>query len=215
MIYHHKEPIIQNPPIPVLDRRTLPLAELRNDFTVAELAREQMDAISFTLKRSGKIIRKISSSPPIKMRNWKPPERLSCGNNQTVEQALARRQLVAETIYILKPIAHLASLGICSNRSWKPWVLSLVMDLTSLHLYKTCSRKNALTQKQKLQLSRRCVVLLLYLLRSPFYDRHSKDVLNAFLTSMSKNVPFAGFICTPIAKYLPFWQSNYFYMWST
>lgn len=199
-----------------MERRILPIA-VRNEFTVQELAREQMDAISFTLKRSGKVIRKISSSPPMRLRTWKPPEKVTCENDQIIEKALAGRQLVAETMYILKPIAHLIGVGISGSYTWKSWMISLAMDLTSLHIYRTChkTKKDSLTNKQKLQISRRCVVLLLYLLRSPFYERHSKDVLNAFLLSMSKNIPLASFICIPVVKYLPFWQSNYFYMWST
>lgn len=87
----------------------------------------------------------------------------------------------------------------------------------SLQLYRSCSKakSDALTQKQKLQVSRRTLLLLMYVLRSPFYERYSRDRIRAFLAALAKSVPLVGIICNPLAQYLPFWQSTYFYMWST
>lgn len=87
----------------------------------------------------------------------------------------------------------------------------------SLHLYRSCNKtkSDSITRKQKLQLSRRTLLLLMYVLRSPFYDKYSKDRIEAFLLALSKNVPLVGIVCNPLVQYLPFWQSSYFYMWST
>lgn len=131
LIYHHKETIIQHPPIPPLQRRAVQAGGSQDYPSVSEVAQAQLDAISFTLRRSGKVVRKIDSSPPIVARNWKGLERSTCfDNEQTLEQALAGRQLVAETIYILKPLAHLGSLACFGENAWKAWMLSLVMDLS-------------------------------------------------------------------------------------
>lgn len=91
------------------------------------------------------------------------------------------------------------------------------MFIFSLHLHRSYakSKMNALTKKQQLQLSKRTVLLVMYLLRSPFYDRYSEHRINALLTSLARNVPLAGIICNPIVQYLPFWQSNYSHTWST
>ncbi|KAG5885907.1 hypothetical protein JTB14_012154 [Gonioctena quinquepunctata] len=218
LVYHHKEPIIQNPPIPVLDRKNLK-SNNSNFATMGDLAQEQLDSVSFTLKRSGRVVRKVDSSPPIGIRNWKPLQKtpsFSCENNQTIEQSLAGRQLMAETIYIAKPLVHLASMACFGTKTWKPWAVALVLDLTSLQLYRSCKTKNvnSLTPQQRLQLSRRTIVLILYLLRSPVYERHSRDRINGLLQALGR-LPLAGLICTPLAQYLPFWQSTYFYMWST
>ncbi|XP_017778573.1 PREDICTED: peroxisomal membrane protein PEX16 [Nicrophorus vespilloides] len=213
LVYHHKENIIQQPPIPPLYRRDMKKAEQENG--VAELAQAQLDSISFNLKRSGKTIRKIDASPPVGSRNWKPIERALFDNEQTIEQSLAGQQLIAESIYILKPMVHLASMACFGTQTWKPWAISLILDASSLHLYNKGNKKqDSLTKKQKMQLSRRYVGLLMYLLRSPFYEKQSKKRIEALLNALSKSVPFASMICLPLNKYLPFWQSNYFYLWS-
>lgn len=132
LIYNHKENIIQTPPIPILDRTKLS-KNVPNCSSMRDIAQAQMDSVSFTLKGSGRVIRKVDASPPISLRTWKPLKaQETCENdqNQTIEQALAGRQLIAETIYIFKPMAHLASVACFGNNSWKPWILSLAMDLT-------------------------------------------------------------------------------------
>ncbi|RZC41981.1 peroxisomal membrane protein PEX16, partial [Asbolus verrucosus] len=210
LIYSHKESIIQTPPIPTLERNKL-MKNMTNCNSVRDIAQAQMDSLSFTLKGSGRVIRRIDTSPPISLRDWKPLQiQHTCDNEQTIEQALAGRQLIAETIYIMKPMAHLGSVACFGNNSWKPWMVSLIMDFTSLQLYRSCKRTkvNSLTPKQKLQLSKRTVILVMYLLRSPFYDSYSKDKIDAFLISLSKNVPLAKLICQPLLQYLPFWQMN-------
>ncbi|KAJ3659141.1 hypothetical protein Zmor_010846 [Zophobas morio] len=217
LIYNHKETIIQTPPIPLLDRAKLSKVP-PNYGSVRDIAQAQMDSISFTLKGSGRVIRRVDASPPIHVRTWRPLQvQEPCDNDQTIEQALAGRQLIAETIYIMKPIAHLTSVACFGSNSWKPWIVALALDLTSLQLYGSCKKAkvNSLTPKQRLQISKRSFLLVMYLLRSPFYDNYSEDKLNALLNSLSKNVPLAKLICNPLLQYLPFWQSNYFYMWST
>lgn len=91
------------------------------------------------------------------------------------------------------------------------------MFVSSLHLYNNCrkTKENCLSRDQGLQLSKRYLHLLLYLLRSPFYEKYSKDRLNSSLQSIGKSVPLAHVITTPLQQYIPFWQSNYFYMWSS
>ncbi|CAG9819775.1 unnamed protein product [Phaedon cochleariae] len=217
LVFHYKEPIIQSPPIPVLDRKNVNNTESNNP--VNGNAPEQFESVSFTLKQSGRVVRKVDSSPPIAMRNWKPLEKspsFSCENNQSIDQAIAKRQLIAETVYIAKPIVHLASSAFFGTNTWKPWLIALAMDMTSMELYRSCKVKNitSLSTQQRMQISRRTLVLILYLLRSPVYERYSKDRVNTLLLALSK-IPLASMICTPLAQYLPFWQSTYFYMWSS
>ena len=130
LIYHHKEGIIQNPPIPILNRNNFneDVTTFR-DTTVADVAQQQLESVSFTLKRSGKIIRRIESSPPVTLRSWKPLGRFHLENEQTVEQALARRQLCAEVLYVMKPIVHLCASGCLGYNTWNAWIVALLMDL--------------------------------------------------------------------------------------
>ncbi|XP_057666398.1 peroxisomal membrane protein PEX16 [Diorhabda carinulata] len=210
LIFHYKEPIIQNPSIPVLNRKTI-THQKRN------ISQSEFDSISFTLKRSGRVMRKIDSSPPIGLRDWKPLPQLGADNrNQLLETTISKRQLIAESIYIAKPIIHLTSMACFGTKTWKPWMISLALDITSMELYRSSTKKNiqALTPQQRLQISKRTMLLILYFLRSPMYERYSKDRIHSFLMGLSK-VPLASIICTPLAQYLPFWQNTYFYMWST
>ncbi|KAF2905971.1 hypothetical protein ILUMI_00202 [Ignelater luminosus] len=213
LIFHYKENVIEHPPIPVLQRK--PLESGVYDAPLSNMP--ELDNISFVLHHSGKVIRKVDSSPPIAFRTWKPLERSICDNKQTIEQSLIDKQLIAEALYIIKPIVHLSSAACFGNNTWKPWMLSLILDLYSLRLYRTCRKidYSCLTRKQKLTIQRRTVALILYLLRSPFYDQYSKERINCLLSGMSNKVPLAHIICNPLMKYLPFWQSTYFYMWST
>ncbi|XP_060531810.1 peroxisomal membrane protein PEX16 [Cylas formicarius] len=218
LIYKHKETIIVTPSITPLERDNI---SQNNTKSLLDLEQNGLNSASFTLKRSGRVVRKVESSPPLPLRNWKPLEppllMSNTENDQTVEKALTGKQLLAETLYVIKPIAHLCSVGCFGANTWKPWILSIAMDLTSLQLYKSIQKKSldALTRKQRLQLSRRMVVLVLYLIRSPVYEKYTGNKLHALLLSLSKNLPLARIICQPLSQYLPFWQSNYFYMWST
>ncbi|KAJ8982975.1 hypothetical protein NQ317_001415 [Molorchus minor] len=208
LIYRYKESIVQSPPVPALDRKTIKSNTTNGDFN---------QTATFTLKRSGRVVRKVEASPPIGLRRWTPLENEIHENKENMEQVATSRQLMAETIYISKPIVHLASLACFGSTTWKPWLISLAVDLTSLHIYRSdnASTTRSLTPLQRIQVSKRIVALLLYLLRSPFYDRYSKDKINAILIALSNHVPLVGHICNPLQQYLPFWQSTYFYMWST
>ncbi|XP_066145034.1 peroxisomal membrane protein PEX16 [Euwallacea fornicatus] len=216
LIYKHKEIIAENPTIPPLDR--VKFAKQSNAGN-QDICRSELGSVSFTLKRSGRVVRKVESSPPLVLRTWKPVEiqKKSLYENGEVQiENLTRQQLVAETIYLAKPIVHLLSLGVFGSKTWKPWMVSLTLDLASLQLYNSSRTSlTSLSNKQQLQLSKRMVLLLLYLIRSPFYEKHSKNKINAFLMALSNNVPLIKIICLPLMQYLPFWQSNYFYMWSS
>lgn len=212
--------MIENPPIPMLKRKKINDEEATsNGFNVT--ARNQLESVAFVLKRSGKVIRKVESAPPINLRNWKPVG-ISNNNIENVEeipeQSLICRQIAAETVYALKPLAHLLSVYRFGDNTWKPWALSLMIDLISLHLHKISETSGdfvKLSPKQQLQISRRYFSLLLYLLKSPFYDKYTKERLNNFLLGFCQKIPLARLIAIPLAKYIPHWQRTYFYMWST
>lgn len=210
LLFHHKENMVQNPPIPPLQRKKL---GDENDPQIEE-ARIRFNSASFTLKRSGRIVRSVSAAPPVSCRTWRP---LRPPNNNVdddvADMELDGKSLFAEVLYIMKPIAHLCSMSVYGQKDWKPWLLSLCMDLASLQMYWAQSNKS-MSRRQQLELSRRTIVLLLYLIRSPFYEHHSRDRLQALLRSMSANLPLVHVICKPIAQYIPQWQDTYFYMWS-
>lgn len=130
LLFQHKQHVIENPPIPVLKRNKLGQTNYATDYSIDE-ARNQLESMSFVLKRSGKVIRKVEAAPPVSVRNWKPLSVESSHSDRVpgAENTLIGGQLVAETLYVLKPIAHLGSVLCFGNNTWKPWMISLCIDL--------------------------------------------------------------------------------------
>lgn len=132
LVYRYKEPIITVPPIPALDRVKINIPELRSD--MMETEQPQLKSISFSLKRSGKIIRKVDASPSASSRNWKPLEISESESEESNNQALIGRKLLAEIIYISKPMAHLTVSACFGYNTWKPWMVSFIMDILRFNL---------------------------------------------------------------------------------
>lgn len=126
LLYHYNERVIQQPPVPPLDRKNIKTSE------VCGSEREDSDAVSiaFTLRRSGRAIRKIDSSPPMSVRTWKALESnaIACKDENTSNQAVLNKQLLAETCYVIKPIAHLGCMACFGSKAWKPWLLAIALD---------------------------------------------------------------------------------------
>uniref|UniRef100_A0A1B6I1V5 Peroxisomal membrane protein PEX16 n=1 Tax=Homalodisca liturata TaxID=320908 RepID=A0A1B6I1V5_9HEMI len=199
LLSRYKENIVQNPPVVPLKR-----SEINNP--VYEAPPE-----GFALK-SGRVIRTVDAATPLMYRTWKPP--VLQNRERKLDAILNSSQFAGEVIYITKPLAHLAALYRYGPQSWKPWLLAFTMDILSLQLVKGNVVSNHLSRRQNLELSRRQVSLLLYLLRSPFYERQTKERLQRLLTSCCDNVPFISLVLRPLAEYIPHWQHIYFYMWS-
>lgn len=229
---HYKNSIVQSPPISVLDRKTFDSntaagrainANNNNGFTAAVVhaatttipngAHGDMfnvnGRITFTLKRSGRIVRKVDGAPPLYLRNWKQiGKECRPDSQQRAEISLD----MAETLYILKPMIHLGGCALFGYKSWRSWSLALLTDLISLRMYMT--NRQLLTKIQKVEISRRIISILLYLMRSPFYDRHTRDKVNALLAALLHHIPFTKAIVGPLKDYIPYWQDTYFHMWS-
>uniref|UniRef100_A0A5G2QJS9 Peroxisomal membrane protein PEX16 n=1 Tax=Sus scrofa TaxID=9823 RepID=A0A5G2QJS9_PIG len=148
-------------------------------------------------------------------------QRLYCGSGGRQQQQqreelsipptpLGLQETIAESLYIARPLLHLLSLGLWGQRSWTPWLLSGVVDVTSLSLL---SDRKGLTRRERLELRRRTILLLYYLLRSPFYDRFSEAKILFLLQLLADHVPGIGLVTRPLMDYLPTWQKIYFYNW--
>jgi peroxin-16 len=199
LLFKYKELAIQHPPIPSLQRGKL----------MESVGNEDENSEGFTLKRSGRTIRKVDAAPPIPLRSWKPlptEERLDICKNEK------KRLILAEALYTLKPILHLGSIAYFGSAGWKQWLLSLGLDLSSLYLYD--KNMKALTFDQRVEINRRKLSLIYYLLRSPMFEKRSKAALTRFLQGTSNKVPLASYICNPILQYMSYWQDTYFYMWA-
>ncbi|KAF5920603.1 hypothetical protein HPG69_011183 [Diceros bicornis minor] len=131
---------------------------------------------SYVGKRSNRVVRTLQNTPSLHSRHWGAPQQRE-GRQQHHEELsvpptpLGLQETIAESLYIARPLLHLLSLGLWGQRSWTPWLLSGVVDVTSLSLL---SDRKGLTRRERLELRRRTILLLYYLLRSPFYDRFSE-----------------------------------------
>lgn len=128
LTFRYKASIVKSPPITVLNRRDL----LKNAQSDEEYATNPFQAkgspFCITLKRSGKLIRKVEGAPPIHMRNWKPVSHAIDDTTNALRGDGGQLLTLAESIYILKPMLHLGSVATFGLDSWKSYMLSLMLD---------------------------------------------------------------------------------------
>ncbi|KAI9346530.1 peroxisome membrane protein [Obelidium mucronatum] len=133
--------------------------------------------------------------------------------------------VVAEWIHMLRPIAYLVALRQYGAKSWNPWILSLIMEASSLGIHMNQSSLTALLNKrsegnearkstfrkvlEKDELQRRLWLLCYYMLRDPCYSLFVKDRLNKFCESMAKK-PIISLASGLLADYIPLWEGYYF-----
>ncbi|XP_046562270.1 LOW QUALITY PROTEIN: peroxisomal membrane protein PEX16-like [Haliotis rubra] len=140
------------------------------------------------------------------------PDRYPCGRRKDLAPTpLSRQRVWAETLHIVKPIVHLMSMYGFGLSSWKPWLISCGMDISSLTMMGDPADLN---QNEKGELRRRTFMLLYYLLRSPFYDRYSQAKIIFLMKILADNIPGTSLLIRPLLAYLPTWQKVYFYVWS-
>jgi len=206
LILKYKNRISKSPALEYLDRKNV-LKQPQSNSLQPELAKPS--SVVLKLKRSGKTIRKVSNSPPLYSRSFKIPDELE----ETDRFGSFNHHVIknAELVYIMKPILHLGSVAAFGYKSWKSYLVSLFLDTFSIYQY--FKHRNYMTSEQKKELSRRCVNMLLYILRSPFYDQYSNDKIDSFMRALN-NIPFARFIVEPYRQYIPTFQNTYFYMFS-
>ncbi|XP_042906657.1 peroxisomal membrane protein PEX16 [Parasteatoda tepidariorum] len=167
-------------------------------------------SITFTLKSSKRIMRKLEAAPPLVSRTWKLPKVPSSSLYDTPSQ-LEGKYLTAEVLHLCRPLMHLISMGAFGEFSWKPFFVALALDVTSLHILR---EKKDYVRAERLEMNRRVMSFIVYLLRSPFYDQYSKTQLINVLQKIADNFFGSGIIIRPLIEYLPEWQKIYFYVWS-
>lgn len=209
ILKHSTEQIITSPCLPSLNRRALNKNKAASKCTPANKSSLEEHNFTFKLKRSGRLVRKVEGAPPLQYRSFKLDEEVVSMQKSLVPKIL----LQAEYLYIAKPLVHLASMGMFGEKSWKQYVVSLAMDLASINMYR--KNRHLMSKQQQLILSHRCVNLLLYLMRTPFYEDFTQSRLERILGFIANHIPIAKMVAGPLREYIPHWQSTYFYLWST
>ncbi|XP_019626507.1 PREDICTED: peroxisomal membrane protein PEX16-like [Branchiostoma belcheri] len=243
LLFKHQAGIVRTPPITPLDREAdLPDAFLKSckdkrksaeslemedlDQVFVQKAEEQgrVPQVTFMGTRSGRKVRSLTATPPLSLRDWKLPgfhRDSPAGRTKTVSSLeqqnlpptrLGGARLVGEALHVFRPLVYLSSLATCGRASWKPWLLSFLTDVSSLALMGDTKDLNLL---EKAELKRRSLMLLFYILRSPFYDKYAQAKIILFLRLLASTVPGVGLIIEPLIGYLPNWQRTYFYNWGT
>lgn len=193
--------LIQPVQIPALNRDDLA------NIQASSLPSDPSTSTSDIVLPSGRVIRSLNNSPSLSHRDWKSLPRIIPMSEDT-----RRKLFYTELLYILKPLLHLSSVYKFGQDAWQPFLVALSIDVTcSSVLYK---ERRCLHKQDKLESTRRAIVLLLYLLRSPFYERHTRLRLERLLLSLS-SYRLLKLLCNPLREYIPYWQSTYFYLWSS
>ncbi|XP_028650176.1 peroxisomal biogenesis factor 16 [Erpetoichthys calabaricus] len=210
LLFWYKTGIQTSPPIIPLDRDK----QLRDEEHTKEENQEQLP-VAYVGHRSGRVMRSLSKSSSMHSTNWDLSgqdglEKVAGDRSYQASTPLGMQETVAEFIYIGRPVIHLLSLGIWGTKSWKPWLISGVLDVTSLGLMNDVK---VLNRREQTEMRRRAFLLLYYLLRSPFYDQFSETKILFVLRLLADYVPGLGLIARPLMDYLPVWQKIYFYNW--
>ncbi|XP_073706629.1 peroxisomal biogenesis factor 16 [Garra rufa] len=207
LLFWYKSGIQTSPPIIPLDRDSQLGSQANN-------TEEDEEDTSFVGQRSGRVVRPLGSAPSLQSRLWALPLKNKSRNREEEMHSsptpLGLQETIAESLYIARPLVHLASLGICGKRSWKPWIISGLLEITSFSLLRDMKTLN---RRERAEMRRRAFLLCYYLLRSPFYDRYSETKILFLLRFLADYVPGVGLVARPLMEYLPIWQKIYFYNW--
>ncbi|XP_018021644.1 peroxisomal membrane protein PEX16 [Hyalella azteca] len=163
------------------------------------------------LPHSGQVLRAVHSLPPPHLRTYVVTQRSTPQLRHATSSPRSKRQLAAEMLYVLRPLSHLSCSYFFGRRSWKPYLVALSMDISSLELHR---RSALLTPQQRAEVLRRYRNVLLYLLRSPAYQQITRRRLETFLNSVGSTVPFTGRLCQSLVQYVAYWQDVYGHCWS-
>ncbi|XP_028291210.1 peroxisomal biogenesis factor 16 [Gouania willdenowi] len=204
LLLWYKSGLQTSPPLAPMDREADVVAAEENDEK-----QQDDDGGVFVGRRSGRVLRPLGSAAAHQAQLWGAPPRKK-RSSRSKPTALGLQETVAESVYITRPLVHLFCLGLCGKQSWKPWLVSGVLELSSLTALSDAKFKNGW---EKAEVRRRTFLLLYYLLRSPFYDKYSEEKILVLLRLLAEHVPGIGLVARPLMDYLPAWQKIYFYNW--
>ena len=177
------------------------------------------DDATQTLRRSGRVMRTLEKAPPRSKRTWLPPthdpmfrQMINRSKANAPPSLLEDHQIIGEVLHIIRPVAHLSSVALFGETAWTPYLFSLGLDVSSLKLLHEPANK-MWTHNETVELGQRSFALLLYLLRSPFYDNYTKERILRTLSFLADKIPIFGRLIRPLVSYLPEWQKTYFYVW--
>jgi hypothetical protein len=117
--------------------------------------------------------------------------------------------ILGEIMWILRPVIYVF-LRIRYGRTWTPWITSFLIDVISQRL----SKRDNLSEPEKDELSRRRSILLLYVLRSPFYEviQQLFSPATNFAYHALGRIPGMQVAWDFISELLTVYRNRYFYL---
>lgn len=190
--------------------------------SIQQTSRKQaIQESTFTLKHSGRVIRSINNgSVDLETRDWLVPNNDAMESTQQNQEKKEehfdatqdKQRYLAEVLHIMRPISHLSSMIAFKSNSWKQFLIPLFIDTLSLTLI---NGTKDLSQSQKTEVRRRLILMLYYLIRSPFYDMYSSRVITFVLSQVEQRINGSKYLIGPLTSYIPQWRSMYNYCWTS
>ncbi|TPX60244.1 hypothetical protein PhCBS80983_g01923 [Powellomyces hirtus] len=126
---------------------------------------------------------------------------------------LKNGRMWAEWLFVLRPLVYVLTLRKLGPTSYKPYLISLAMELVSLFSsmdLSTFGFRPDLTLLERDEYKRRYWLLLYYLLRNPFYTQWTKERMNAFINGAGRR-PLISLFAGILRDYQPLWEKWHFY----
>ena len=171
--------------------------------------------VAYVGRRTGRRVR----SRPVQNDSWEDRARPWVGSDvvNSVSSALSfvsetgdgaidrRRILLGELLYMLRPLLWAQSQSRTGRSSFGALLLSLGIDITSLAaLNDAYQRGNPAT---RYEWERRRMRLLLYLLRSPMWDRHTRPAVEGVERTVDRSIPWLGnMMVAYLQDWLYYWK---------
>ncbi|XP_042011383.1 peroxisome biogenesis protein 16-like isoform X2 [Salvia splendens] len=125
--------------------------------------------------------------------------------------------LTGEVMYILRPLIYVLLVRKYGARSWFPWLTSLGVDLVGSGVisFVTTLWHNSidfrLSNNEKNELKRRKLLWALYLMRDPFFTKHTRQRLDG-AQKLLEPIPIVGLLSEKVIELLVGAQTRYTYM---
>jgi len=117
-------------------------------------------------------------------------------------------RILGEILYIIRPLVYLTALFYWRKHSWGTWSVSLAVDICGRLCTGNISTAN---EAEKDEITRRTVLWLYYILRSPFFEAASRNSIIKALYNAFHAIPFLNLIIDSIFGHIIAYRCYYFY----
>lgn len=121
----------------------------------------------------------------------------------------ATLHLVAELIWILRPLLSLLAMRRFGVRSWRAWSVAVVLDVVSRVLHESDSSR-PLTANERQEQRRRTLLMVLYLFRHPMFE-HVRTAAQYLPLGWTERIGLLHTIVQALGAYISTYPNRYFY----